>query len=592
MFFTDGKLALSGSEDSTVQLWDIGTGKKLKTLTENGNNYHFFAAVNSVCFSPDGNYALAGSYSMIKLWDVNTGKELFTSGAHYGDVNSVRFSPDGRFALSGSADNTMILWDLAKGTSVKTFRGHTFDVNSVSFSPDGKYVLSGSNDKTIKLWDINSGKELCTMISIDSSDWVVTTPDGRFDGSENGMKMLYYVKGLDIIPLESMFEKFYTPGLLARVIAGEQFEAPDVNIASLQSPPIVSIVSPADSSSINDQTVTITVTATDKGGGVDEISLYQNGKLVETEQRGLKAMQQTGNQITKTFTVDLLNGENKFKVTAFNKQRTESMPAMITVMYNGISATSNLYVIAIGINHYANQKLSLNYARPDAESFVQEMSRNIGTLFKHITIIPLYDSSATKATVMASLDSIAAKATQGDIFVLYYAGHGSMTDNRFYFVTSNNVRLYERDALDKNAIYVKDMQDKLMAIKALKQVVIIDACQSGGAVEMLAFRGSAEEKAWAQLARSAGVHVLASTGTEQYANEFDKLGHGVFTYALLKGLEGQADGAPKDGKVTVKELSSYLDDQVPQLTKEYKGEAQYPNTFSKGQDFPLILNNQ
>ena len=113
--------------------------------------------------------------------------------------------------------------------------------------------------------------------------------------------------------------------------------------------------------------------------------------------------------------------------------------------------------------------------------------------------------------------------------------------------------------------------------------------QAGAATEALALRGAAEEKALAQLARSAGVHVLASAGSEQFAAEFTELRHGVFTYVLLKGLNGSADGAPKDGKVTIYELKSYLDDQVPELTAKHKGEAQYPNTFSKGQDFPVVM---
>ena len=87
----------------------------------------------------------------------------------------------------------------------------------------------------------------------------------------------------------------------------------------------------------------------------------------------------------------------------------------------------------------------------------------------------------------------------------------------------------------------------------------------------------------------AGIHVLASAGSEQFATEFASLGHGLFTYALLKGLQGEADGAPKDGKVTIYELKSYIDDQVPEITRKLKGNPQYPYTFSKGHDFPVVI---
>ncbi|MBC7910106.1 MAG: caspase, partial [Pyrinomonadaceae bacterium] len=85
-----------------------------------------------------------------------------------------------------------------------------------------------------------------------------------------------------------------------------------------------------------------------------------------------------------------------------------------------------------------------------------------------------------------------------------------------------------------------------------------------------------------------GVVVLAATGQDQVASEFGKLGHGVFTYALLQAMSGDADGGnPPDGKITVTELVAYINDRVPELTKQYRGKTQYPNAWARGQDFPL-----
>ena len=58
---------------------------------------------------------------------------------------------------------------------------------------------------------------------------------------------------------------------------------------------------------------------------------------------------------------------------------------------------------------------------------------------------------------------------------------------------------------------------------------------------------------------------------------------------LLEALAGNADGAPKDGKITIYELKSYLDDQVPEVSKKHIGHKQYPTTFSSGHDFPIVL---
>ena len=118
---------------------------------------------------------------------------------------------------------------------------------------------------------------------------------------------------------------------------------------------------------------------------------------------------------------------------------------------------------------------------------------------------------------------------------------------------------------------------------------MLDACQSGAAVETFAMRGAAEEKAILQLARSTGSYLLASTGTEQYATEFKELGHGVFTYAILQALNCQSEGSVKESKITIQALAAYLNDNIPALTGKYHGTLQYPKVWSMGMDFPIAV---
>lgn len=233
--------------------------------------------------------------------------------------------------------------------------------------------------------------------------------------------------------------------------------------------------------------------------------------------------------------------------------------------------------------------MSLNYAKPDAQSFAQLIDKSSNTLFKNIELHTLYDQEASREKILATLDELTTKIHPEDVFVFYYAGHGSMVDSKFFFIPTESLRLYDIKSLQKEAIEAGVLQEKFRQIKALKQLIIMDACQSGGSVELLATRGAGEEKAIAQLSRSAGIHVLASAGSDQFATEFAELGHGLFTYVLIKALQGEADGAPKDGKVTIYELKSFIDDQVPEMTRKLKGKPQYPYTFSRGQDFPIVI---
>ena len=101
--------------------------------------------------------------STVKLWDIATHKEVGTLMGHSDGVRSVSFSPDGRTLASGSNDKTVKLWDAADRKQVTTLSGHSDSVLAVAFSPDGKMLASASDDNTVKLWDTTRRGELMTL---------------------------------------------------------------------------------------------------------------------------------------------------------------------------------------------------------------------------------------------------------------------------------------------------------------------------------------------------------------------------------------------------------------------------------------------
>src|SRR5205814_838506 len=138
------------------------------------------------------------------------------------------------------------------------------EVYSVAFSADGKTLASGSGDGRINLWDSNSGNNAASLIALDEKDWVVVTPDGRFDGSQDGIKLISYVQDNRLLPLDSFFEQFYTPKLLQRVYAREKLPSTTSKVdfsKRIKLPPNVRIISPSPGAESNSDTLRIVVQA-------------------------------------------------------------------------------------------------------------------------------------------------------------------------------------------------------------------------------------------------------------------------------------------------------------------------------------------
>ena len=116
--------------------------------------------VSAVAFSPDGLSLATGSADeAIKLWDLSSGKELRTFEGHSRPVNSLAFTLNGKWLFSvcgGRAvdGNELKLWDVASGADIATVPAHEAPINQLALTADDKYLATASLDKTVKIWDV------------------------------------------------------------------------------------------------------------------------------------------------------------------------------------------------------------------------------------------------------------------------------------------------------------------------------------------------------------------------------------------------------------------------------------------------------
>ncbi len=557
------ELLVSNATTNTMEYLDPQSGNVLRSIP-----FDFQGAQSDVFLSPNGDYLLYNGYAIGAVLFHLPGKKV---------VQKINLSDYGNF--NGSfVTNTVI--------AIPEYGGITF-------------------------LDMLSNRELLKMYVFEDKSWVAYTPEGQFDGTQKGWEKVAFLKNKETIPLESVFDQFYTPRLMYQVLASKEFKTQQ-NLQDFAPPPSVTITynqgarnlyvddDATPEISVESEKGTIVLDAKANGDSISEIRLYQNGKLVGNTTRNLVVEDDVPqNPNKKEVSITLLQGMNEFSAVAINAQGTESVPKKLNVTYtpkNGMLVKPQgiqAHLLIVGIDEYQNPKYNLNYAVADASGFQESVEKGLSKITSKTHVYFIKNGDAVRDKIISKLTEIASVANPQDIFIFYYAGHGVMdgkVEKEFYLVPTDVTQLYgDEGGLQQKGISAKELKQIASGIPAQKQLYILDACQSAGALaSVAATRGAAEEKAIAQLARSTGTHWLTASGSQQFATEFDELGHGVFTYALLEAISGKADSGDK--RVTVNELKAYIESRVPEISEKYKGSPQYPSSFGFGQDFPISTN--
>ena len=153
----DGQFALTGSFDNSVGLWTLASDD---VVWLGGHQ----AAVKSVLFLGHGRAASGGDDFAVEIWDRIAGQHVHRIEGHKGQVNGLAVSPDGALLATAAWDGSVRVWSVETGQTVAEMNGHTSSVSDVAFSTDGSLVYSASADGTIRTWDVVTGQETRQLV--------------------------------------------------------------------------------------------------------------------------------------------------------------------------------------------------------------------------------------------------------------------------------------------------------------------------------------------------------------------------------------------------------------------------------------------
>jgi WD40 repeat protein len=614
-------------ETRTVRRWT--RGKDEPELVYGDAVGSFSHHSNRVQISDDGRLLLsAGGRSHI--YDFVDGELLFELPDE--EMTDAVFTPNGESVLAGFRSGQLREYDLLTNQLTQTEDAHARFIEGIVFGPDGERFYTISADATVQVRSYPELELLATAVAASRNEWVSWTPEGFFSGTDQAIRRLVYiVDGVETYDIDRFLDQYYRPDIIEAKIAGRDisdlvgertaaetivplpevqleverrngsFEALSADAGGAGATP----VSQSDYR-IQDGSVRIRVTARDTGGGAEDLRFFHNGARVRGDARGLARSGSPSDSGTgsasggspaalqQTFTVELLDGENRFRAIAFSETRVESEPAEIILSYQAPQQVRpTLWLLAVGANEYQNPRYNLNYAVGDARGFAEAAARAGGSLFSQIETTLVLNEEATRPRVIQAFEEIADQARPQDVFMFFYAGHGialqsEQTENtEFFFIMHDVVQMTSMEQVDELGISGPEFQELVTSIPARKQFHVIDACNAGAINTAFGIRGAGEEIALSRLSRATGSALLAASRDDQFAHEFDALGQGALTRAVLDGLGGAASG--DDNEVTVGELKSYVENTVPRLTTEHTGQPQYPTGFTFGQDFPVAV---
>lgn len=332
----------------------------------------------------------------------------------------------------------------------------------VNVTPDGRLVVSAHADGTIRWWIARDGQELLALfVHPDGKRWIAWTPLGYFDASVGADELIgWHVnhgfdQTPDFFPVSRFRDRFYRQDVIAKVLdtldveaAVRQADAAARRMTAKAAPitqtlpPVAQIHEPAERAPVTTTQLKVTYSARASADApITRVDAQIDGRKTDGAELEIHA---TGDTRVGIITIELPRRDATVSVIAYNKHGA-SAPASVRVIWagRGSEPKPKLYILAIGVGTYREERLNLRFPAKDAEDFVRTVDGRAVGLYEGVITCPQPPGGRwTHDAVLDGLDWIRKEPTNKDVAMVFISGHGVMTPDQVYrFLPCDLIRI-------------------------------------------------------------------------------------------------------------------------------------------------------
>jgi hypothetical protein len=579
---------------------------------------------NMFCYSitPNNNVVIGSNYGLT-LYNTQ-GDVLRYFKGHVSDVVSVAFSNNGRYMFSASYDQTIKVWDLNDaGKLARTFDEFMEMLINTYGKEKIDQVIAEKGIETFQNLYNDTEKPVVNPIAnlfiTNENEWIIWTDENYYASSKNGAKYVgFHVNhGRDSSASYYTFEQYDAalnrPDMVLKKLGTSDEETMELYYRAYQKrlhklgldetklsgdlrPPTLDVFT-------ENQTVTrarfgLNHRMFNASGGIKAAHVTINGvPLYGIEGLPVGSVKtENGEAVSTGYIHNLMHtqlepGQNEIQMWCTSGLGVRSNLETRYVYFDTVDFKPDLYILGIGCSDYLQDDFDLKYAAKDVRDFVSFYEPS--GLYNSIIVDTLLDENVNLENVKASIEKLY-EAKAHDHVLIYFAGHGILTDELDYFLAMHNM---DFDNPGINGLSYDYLENEIAELHSRNRTVFLDACHSGeidkeessiassiaasnSAVKINEVRGAQQVESsmdskqlsdlvnntFSDLRNNSGATILASAGGSEFAFEGGEWENGVFTYCVLKGIkEGLAD-LNGDGITTISELQRYVADEVNKLT--------------------------